>query len=221
MLIEYRSPTSAHVRTIINAERGFINVKHPAMEELAQKAFVKMYGGNEQGNPNQQQQQQPPQQPGAKGPAAPDPKGKDKDKDAKDKKFEADKNKGLIDSLAGGNKDMNDVPSRIMLGNQMSSHEQHMNTAIREMVEGYFAIVKGNISDQVPKAITLLMITRLREEVYARLVRELYSEKKATEILSEAPQVAAQRKAAKDMMEALTKAQNALNQVRDYSMSSA
>ncbi|SYZ67749.1 Dynamin_GTPase_effector_domain_containing_protein [Leishmania braziliensis MHOM/BR/75/M2904] len=103
-----------------------------------------------------------------------------------------------------------------MLGNSMTMHEQRMNNAIREMVEGYFAIVKGNIADQVPKAITLLMISRLREEVYARLVRELYSEKAATSLLSEPPGIAAQRKAAKEMLEALTKAQNALNSVRDY-----
>lgn len=77
---------------------------------------------------------------------------------------------GLIDSIAhpgandeASNKAMTEVPSRIMLGNSMSMHEQQVNNAIREMVEGYFAIVKGNVADQVPKAITLLMISRLRE----------------------------------------------------------
>ncbi|KPA80617.1 putative GTP-binding protein [Leptomonas pyrrhocoris] len=233
MLLDYRIPTSAHVRTIINAERGFINVKHPMMEELAQRAFVNIYG-TPSGQPNQQQgqgqgqQQGQMQNPNGANSSAPanDPKqyGKDAKKDEKgkkdDKKIEKPKDQGWIDTLAGAGdrSDMNDVPSRIMLGNSMTMHEQHMNNAIREMVEGYFAIVKGNIADQVPKAITLLMITRLREEVYARLVRELYSEKTAKALLAEPPGIAAQRKAAKEMLEALTKAQNALNSVRDYQL---
>lgn len=233
MLLDYRVPTSAHVRTIINAERGFINVKHPMMEELAQRAFVNIYGspnGQQQQNQNQQQAQQQQQQQnpnGANGSPTPsDPKqaakdGKKDDRGKKDdKKIDKPKDQGWIDTIAnaGDKSDMNDVPSRIMLGNSMTMHEQHMNNAIREMVEGYFAIVKGNIADQVPKAITLLMITRLREEVYARLVRELYSEKSAKALLAEPPGIAAQRKAAKEMLDALTKAQNALNSVRDYQL---
>ncbi|CCW67303.1 unnamed protein product [Phytomonas sp. Hart1] len=218
MLMEYRGPTSNHVRTIISAERGFINVKHPQMEELAQRAFLNMYGdhakskggkgdGSDEVNGNTEK-------------SGKEEKNKDKDKDKDGKKYEKNKEKGIIDSLAaqGDKGNMNDVPSRILLGNSMTVHEKHINNAIREMVEGYFNIVKGNISDQVPKAITLLMVTRLREEVYARLVRELYSEKTAKELLAENPNVAAQRKATKEMMEALTKAQNALNNVREYSL---
>ncbi|KAK7200267.1 dynamin-1-like protein [Novymonas esmeraldas] len=229
MLLDYRVPTSAHVRTIINAERGFINVKHPMMEELAQRAFANIYGtanGQQQSPaPQQQRSADPNATPAAGAPADPKASSKDAKKDDKkggkdDKKFDKPKDQGWIDSIttAGDRADMNDVPSRIMLGNSMSSHEQYMNNAIREMVEGYFAIVKGNISDQVPKAITLLMITRLREEVYARLVRELYSEKTAKALLAEPPGIAAQRKAAREMLEALTKAQNALNSVRDYQL---
>lgn len=229
MLLDYRIPTSAHVRTIISAERGFINVKHPMMEELAQRAFVNIYGApsGAQQTPTPQQQQKPGE-PNAAANAAPvdpkqaakDPKKDDKKGGKDDKKLEKPKDQGWIDTLttAGDKSDMTDVPSRIMLGNSMTMHEQHMNNAIREMVEGYFAIVKGNISDQVPKAITLLMITRLREEVYARLVRELYSEKTAKALLAEPPGIAAQRKAAKEMLDALTKAQNALNSVRDYQL---
>ncbi|CCW59714.1 unnamed protein product [Phytomonas sp. EM1] len=218
MLVEFRGPTSNHVRTIINAERGFINVKHPQMEELAQRAFLNMYGDPSRGKGSKgdgsDEQNGNPEKGGK------EEKNKEKDKDKDGKKFEKSKDKGIIDSLAaqGEKGNMNDVPSRIMLGNSMTVHEKHMNNAIREMVEGYFNIVKGNISDQVPKAITLLMITKLREEVYARLVRELYSEKTAKELLSENPNVAAQRKATKEMMEALTKAQNALNNVREYSL---
>ncbi|KAG5499090.1 hypothetical protein GH5_03792 [Leishmania sp. Ghana 2012 LV757] len=226
MLLDFRGPTSAHVRTIISAERGFINVKHPMMEELAQRAFANIYGTTD-GEPSQTQQKPNDHNAPASGGAPADAKqsGRDPKKEEKksgkdDKKLEKSKDQGWVDTVtnAGSKSDMTDVPSRIMLGNSMTMHEQHMNNAIREMVEGYFAIVKGNISDQVPKAITLLMITRLREEVYARLVRELYSEKTANALLAEPPGIAAQRKAAKEMLEALIKAQNALNSVRDYQL---
>ncbi|RHW73938.1 Dynamin GTPase effector domain containing protein [Trypanosoma brucei equiperdum] len=80
---------------------------------------------------------------------------------------------------------MGAVPSSIKLNEKMSTHEQYINDAVREMVEGYFAVVKSNVADQVPKAITLLMITKLREDVYARLVRKLYSERSVEELLAD------------------------------------
>ncbi|KAH9598857.1 Dynamin superfamily [Trypanosoma melophagium] len=201
-LLEYRGPTTAHVRTIIAAERGFINVKHPMMEELAQRAFIKIFGSDSEKRDQQQQQQQQTQ-----GNAV------EKNKTEKNKK-------GVIEGALNNRerKNMEDVPSTIMLGSNMSLHEQHINDAIREMVEGYFTIVKGNVADQVPKAITLLMITKLREEVYARLVQQLYTEQNIHDLLAESPEVATQRKATTTMMEALKKAQAALENVRDFTL---
>ncbi|GET90511.1 GTP-binding protein, putative [Leishmania tarentolae] len=225
MLLDYRLPTSTHVRTIIKAERGFINVKHPMMDELAQRAFANIYGTTNGESSSTQPKASDPNA-SATGGATADGKQsirdkKDERKGSKDEKRpERSKDPSHADtSMNPGSKpDMNDVPSRIMLGKNMTMHEQYMNNAIREMVEGYFSIVKGNVADQVPKAITLLMITRLREEVYARLVCELYSDKTAKALLAEPPSIAMQRKAAKEMLEALTKAQNALNSVRDYQL---
>ncbi|CAC9509983.1 dynamin-1-like protein [Leishmania donovani] len=230
MLLDYRLPTSTHVRTIIKAERGFINVKHPMMDELAQRAFANIYGTTNGDASSPPRNSSDPNASAAGGTQA-DPKqsGRDiKRDDRKDdkrggrdeKRPEKSRDQGNADNVMspGSKSDMNDVPSRIMLGKNMTMHEQYMNSAIREMVEGYFSIVKGNVADQVPKAITLLMITRLREEVYARLVSELYSDKTAKALLSEPPGIATQRKAAKEMLEALTKAQNALNSVRDYQL---
>ncbi|KEG14621.1 putative dynamin, putative,vacuolar sortin protein 1 [Trypanosoma grayi] len=194
-LQEYRVPTSSHVRTIIGAERGFINVKHPLMEELAQRAFLKIFGTgtDEKGHPQ---------------PHAAAEVGKDKVK------------RGLVESIVsqGEKTNMGAVPTTIMLGNKMSAHEQHINNAIREMVEGYFTIVKSSVADQVPKAITLLMISKLREEVYARLVRNLYSDKAVDDLLAESPEVATQRKATTTMMKALVKAQAALENVREFTL---
>ncbi|RNF26542.1 putative GTP-binding protein [Trypanosoma conorhini] len=199
-LQEYRVPTTAHVRTIVAAERGFINVKHPRMEELVQRSFLKIFGPESEKRP----ETPPPQHGGT------DAKEKEKEKD-KPKKSTTETTPAAVES-----QNMGDVPVTILLGNDMSAHEQHINNVIRDMVEGYFGIVRGSVADQVPKAITLLMITKLREDVYARLVRSLYNEQKADDLLAEPPEVETQRKATKTMMEALKKAQAALETVRGY-----
>ncbi|RNF03893.1 putative GTP-binding protein [Trypanosoma rangeli] len=193
-LQEYRGPTVAHVRKIIEAEREFINVKHPRMEKLVQRSFLKIFGTE-----GEQKSETPrPQQGGSDG--------KDKSKKSTPEP--------TATTVEGPN--MGDVPMTIMLGKDMSSHEQQINSVIRDMVEGYFGIVKGTVADQVPKAITLLMITKLREDVYGRLVRSLYSEKKVDDLLAEPPEIETQRKATTRMMEALKKAQAALETVRGY-----
>ncbi|EKF32958.1 dynamin, putative,vacuolar sortin protein 1, putative [Trypanosoma cruzi marinkellei] len=194
-LQEYRTPTMSHVRTIIAAERGFVNVKHPMMEQLVQRSFLKIFGTE-----NEKSQSSHSQQGGNEG-------------KEKGKKVNSEPTSNGVEKS-----DMGDVPVTIMLGNNMSMHEQHINNVIRDMVEGYFGIVKGTVADQVPKAITLLMITKLREDVYSRLVRSLYSEKKADDLLAEPPEVETQRKATKTMMIALKKAQEALESVREFTL---
>ncbi|AAZ10505.1 dynamin, putative [Trypanosoma brucei brucei TREU927] len=200
-LNEFRAPTVEHVKTIIAAERGFINVKHPLMEDLVQRSFIKIFGGNAQESKEEG--------------------GNENDKDKGKAKVSKDKSgKGLIESIVsqGEKSNMGAVPSSIKLNEKMSTHEQYINDAVREMVEGYFAVVKSNVADQVPKAITLLMITKLREDVYARLVRKLYSERSVEELLAEPPQIAQQRSATTAMMTALTKARTALDSVREFAL---
>lgn len=226
LLAEYKTTASHHVRTIIDAEHCYINVRHPQMERLAQEAFFKMYGVKPKDGESLTSAEDSGDGKGGKG----DDKNKDKDKDKKssedDKKDKKnvkaieDKKKGsggIIDSLTNPNSSMSDVPSRILLGSSMSDHEKRMYEAIRLMVKGYFDIVKGNVADQVPKAITLLIITRLREDIDSRLVKELYREKTITDLLSEPPEIVNKRKMAAEMKEALTKARSKLNEVASFS----
>eukprot|EP00796_Vickermania_ingenoplastis_P002287 gene2287-1429_t len=231
MLMQYKRVASEHVKTIVQAEHGFINARHPMMEKLAQEAYFKMYGGKAPTKESDQKLQAEEVK------SEEDDKEDKDDKDKKDKKKDKDKDKdkdkkkgkeeeaegkkkssskgGIIDGLANQST-MDDVPSRILLGNSMSSNEKRTYEAIRLMVIGYFDIVKGNVADQVPKAITLLIITRLREEMYSSLVRHLYSEKAAQELLAEPPHIMQQRKEAKEMKEALAKAREKLNEVSSF-----
>ncbi|KAH8605552.1 Dynamin family Dynamin central region Dynamin GTPase effector domain [Trypanosoma vivax] len=193
LLNEYRTPTISHVRTIIAAERGFVNVKHPMMEKLIQRSFLKVFGRDTE-------------------------KSSGAEKDEKEKKSEKGKKSVEQPADREANTNMGAVPTNILLNDDMSRHEQYINDAIREMVEGYFGIVKGNIADQVPKAITLLMIAKLREGVYAELVRKLYTDSVVKDMLAEPPHVEEQRNAATSMMKALVQAQNALDKVSEFTL---
>ncbi|CUF06659.1 dynamin, putative [Bodo saltans] len=195
LIQSYRTPSQAHVRTLIAAEKGYINVKHPVMQQLSSQSIANMNA--QQYAANNPQPQGPPPAPGQPAP-------------------QGGARASSIPAPSPMSRPMYDVPSKIQLGSSMSPHESAQNAAIREMVEGYFSIVQQNISDQVPKAINLLMIMKLRENIYAQLVRHLYKDDLLADLLSESPDIAAQRKGTSTMMKCLNKAQDALSKVADY-----
>jgi dynamin 1-like protein len=194
LIQSYRTPTQAHIRTLIASEKGYINVKHPVMQQLSSQSIANMNA--QQYAANNPQPQAPP------APGQPAPQGGAR--------------AASIPAPSPMSRPMYDVPSKIQLGSNMSPHESAQNAAIREMVEGYFSIVQQNIADQVPKAINLLMIMKLRENIYAQLVRHLYKDELLADLLSESPDIAAQRKGTSTMMKCLNKAQDALAKVADF-----
>ena len=50
------------------------------------------------------------------------------------------------------------------------------------LLYSYFEIVKKNIADQVPKAISLKLINKVKEELCARLLQEIDSEDKVKQL---------------------------------------
>ncbi len=63
-----------------------------------------------------------------------------------------------------------------------------------------------------------LLVNKSKKFIHNRLVERLYKDEKLEELLSETPEVAARRAATKQMVEMLKKAQEILNEVRDYSL---
>lgn len=197
MMQEYRTPTLGHVRTSIQAESGYINMKHPQMVEAARRIMAgpaMQVGPDGRPLPNQAQRLGPDGRPLPPGTAA---------------------GTALNAKPESRNSQMSDVPRNIQLGSSMSETETIQNNQIRDMVEAYFGITQRNVTDQVPKIITLLMITKLCDEMYPRLIQELYKESLYTELLAENSDVAAKRKATTSMMKCLKKANEALSRVRD------
>jgi dynamin 1-like protein len=101
----------------------------------------------------------------------------------------------------------------------------HENLGMREKVEceilfrllhSYFEIVKKNIADQVPKAITLKMINKVKEELCARLLQEIDSEDKVKQLSSVSDEVKVKYEKTKGTLELLQDSQAIL---RDLSSS--
>lgn len=243
LLNKYRTPTVTHVKTLIAAEETYINVKHPVMQELAARAFshhvdnaaAAAAGAAVGAGAAQAIQQQPltPQQQQAATARAGGGGGAPANTAAANAaqlqqqqqqqqlqlQQQMAANAAAAAFAAAGNRTlrMDEVPRQILLGASMSEFEVRQNNSIREMVEAYFSICQRTVSDQVPKIVTLLMIHRLREEIYPTLVKELYGDaSKYEQLLTESSDIAAQRKATKNMMACIMKAQEALNRVRDF-----
>lgn len=89
---------------------------------------------------------------------------------------------------------------------------------VENLIQSYFNIVRKNIQDTIPKAIMHLLVNKSKKLIHNRLVEKLYRDEKLEELLSETPEVAARRSATKQMVEMLKKAQEILNEVRDYSL---
>lgn len=111
---------------------------------------------------------------------------------------------------------MCDIPSQLVLGAPLSENEIAQHAMIREMVEGYFAIVQRTVADQVPKSINLNMIVALLGEIYNQLVVELYSDANVELLLQEAPDITAQRKRVAELMVCYQQAHAALATVQDF-----
>lgn len=95
-------------------------------------------------------------------------------------------------SPEGEGEDFDQIPSGRQRGLTDRIHAAiHENLGMREKVEceilfrllhSYFEIVKCNIADQVPKAISLKLINKVKEELCARLLQEIDSEDKVKQL---------------------------------------
>lgn len=177
-----RAATQAQVKLQISAEKGYVNLRHPVVQDLVGRVLSQMSATRTEAQAQ------------AAGGAA----------------------VAAVAPAASNADAMGPMPKKIVLGTPLSTNEKAQFAAIRDMVEGYFGVVQRNVADQVPKAITLLMITKLREETYAVLVQELYKSTLFEELLAEAPDIAQQRKRVSERMKYLARAQQAIAKVRDF-----
>lgn len=208
LLRELEKPTKEHVRTMIKAEHARINTKHPAMVKAMSET---QFGAAAAGVAGSMPQATGTGVPAGAGvhPAPGVPP-----HNARAGSFHATPAEAQHNwSQAKPNAVLGAVPSRIIPTSVMAEHERLMCSCTRNMVCAYFKIVQQSVVDQAPKAIVLLLIEKLKESLHSRLVRELYE--KADRLMAEPDDVVKTRAALTSMNHCLSRAQAAINSVKD------
>jgi len=118
----------------------------------------------------------------------------------------------------GGKFEQYVVPILIKPVGPLSSKESFETDLITKLLESYFAIVRKNIQDTIPKAIMHFLVTKSKLLVHNRLVQRLYIAEQFDDLLAESAEIASRRKATREMVNMLKRAQEILNEVRDYAL---
>lgn len=209
LLRELEKPTKDHVRTIIKAEHARINTKHPAMvKAMSDTQFGALAAGGASSMPPTAGTAVVPVGAGVHPSAGVPPH------NARAGSFHAPAAEAQHNWSQGKpNAVLGAVPSRIIPTSAMADHERLMCSCTRNMVCEYFKIVKHSVVDQTPKVIVLLLIEKLKENLHSRLVHELYV--KADRLMAEPDDVVKTRAALTSMNQCLSRAQAAVNSVKD------
>eukprot|EP01102_Stenamoeba_stenopodia_P021446 TRINITY_DN8644_c0_g1_i1.p1 TRINITY_DN8644_c0_g1~~TRINITY_DN8644_c0_g1_i1.p1 ORF type:complete len:754 (-),score=182.83 TRINITY_DN8644_c0_g1_i1:121-2382(-) len=110
------------------------------------------------------------------------------------------------------------VPVTIKAITAPNDKEQFEIELIQRLLISYFDLVRKNIKDLVPKSIMHFLVNSSKENIHNELVASLYREELIDDLLSENPSVAARRKECKQVLDVLRKANEILNEVRDFAV---
>jgi dynamin 1-like protein len=97
-----------------------------------------------------------------------------------------------------------------------TEREQVEMEVIKSLVESYFAIVRKNFIDLVPKTICYFLVNHVKDSLQNELVSELYREAEVGSLMQEAEDIAARRQTCTEMKDLLSKALEIVNEVRDF-----
>lgn len=86
---------------------------------------------------------------------------------------------------------------------------------IEKLITSYFLIVRKSIQDSIPKAVMHCLVSHVRDELQSELVAELYKMEAFDELMEESPETSARRRQIREMVVALQKAHEILNEIRD------
>lgn len=115
-------------------------------------------------------------------------------------------NKGAQKKKVGGA--IMEAPPPIIRPQAALSERETMETeVIKLLISSYFNIVKREMIDMVPKAITLTLVNHSKENLQRELLQELYKPEVLDELLKESEFVVNRRKEVVSMVQALNKAE--------------
>lgn len=91
---------------------------------------------------------------------------------------------------------------------------------IEKLIRSYFVIVRKNIQDSVPKAVMHCLVNYVKDDLQQRLVSELYRTESYDTLMDESAEIFTRRKEIAEMVKALQKAAEILNEIRDLQFES-
>lgn len=97
-----------------------------------------------------------------------------------------------------------------------SQREKVEVNIIKVLLKNYFAIVKKNMADSVPKAVMFFMVNALKDVIQSECVAKLYKEDLFAELLREARDVQERRDKCYARLQALYKVIEVAEHVRDF-----
>ncbi|KAF8955446.1 Dynamin central region-domain-containing protein [Flammula alnicola] len=98
-------------------------------------------------------------------------------------------------------------PPNIRPQNALNERETMETEVIKLLIHSYFNIVKREMIDMVPKAISLTLVSHSKENLQRELLQELYKPDVLDELLKESEFVVSRRKELQTMVQALNKAE--------------
>lgn len=108
------------------------------------------------------------------------------------------------------------VPDVMRCSSNPTDRERVETEIIKTLITSYFEIVKKNFTDLVPKAIMHFLVFTFKENLQNELVSNLYNEQLLSDVMRESDDIAAKRKAYREMRELLHNATEIVNEVRDF-----
>jgi dynamin 1-like protein len=121
----------------------------------------------------------------------------------------------FVSASEGGSSEWALEPGVTNPSTRMMNRQQFDCELIEKLITSYFLIVRKSIQDSIPKAVMHCLVNYVKEELQSELVSELYRTESYDELMEEAHEMIARRREVSEMVKALQKASEILNEIRD------
>lgn len=198
-------PTNKFVLDIINAEETYVNTAHPDLLKGSQAMAIV----EEKFHPRPQVAVDPKS--GKPLPPSQQPQAAQQQQDKEESNgffggFFSSKNKKRLQLMEA-------PPPVLRATGTMTEREQMETEVIKLLISSYYNIVKRTVTDLVPKAVMLKLITRSKDEIQKELLLKLYNAPDLAELVKENELTVQKRKECKKMVEVLQNASEIVSSV--------
>lgn len=185
-------PTNVMVRNLVEIEKAFINTSHPDFLG-SEQSMLNIFDENNQMAYGTGVVRNYPLN------------GEESDLD----KSESDYRRKL-DDFKGS--------KTVMRPGVPTSKDKMETCIIKNLISSYFAVVKKNISDLVPKTVMHFLVNQSKLTAEKDMVTNLYNAQELTEILQEDPIIAERRQVVKEMVGSLKESLDIISEIRDLKL---